>query len=585
MSKALLILIVSIFLVVIGGGILKRTHMAVAPPIYDPIGYYARAQIVWSAVAKGDLPGILNGPMSVRPPGTVFVLYPFGFKPSVHRFLFRSTLAPILIWVLALSVPIISQVRRRSDALLGAAFIIGLATMPLFYQFELNETFTKVYEIGNQWGMVDSLQAAIAALAVSVLCLGIAKRSVKWCTIGWVIGAFSFFIKPSGLLVMTALTGVATAEFLNLLFGPRSSRRSTLEFAALVYLIGFSVFGVALWLAFGSQYMSREVIIQSIKGQQFVLALNKGRDLFGMLGLFVVPVFGSWWFWPGFVFGACVVFTTVRSVIKRQWSAVGVRLVTAALILVSAVCWWMFLAGQEHRYLFPFLLMVIAWFVPDVFRWIREFRPVAKGAVIGYCVVPAVLLGGMIWSERPPIVLQQMMGVNLTAGGRASEVNQGKWLLAESERLRRPLNLYLIGEFDVGVVEMIDWVNSVQKNNLPHRFVVRRPLNWIDTPGLRCEELVESDFLLLEAVPAERIAEPPVVSSWPEEVERFKQFAYSERGVDKNGLELVSDGSVKLLRIADAGKFSESLCAWANSIHWTDDFRERNKVFLNPPKK
>src|SRR5438034_2674105 len=212
MNKALLILIVSIFLVLIGGGIRKRANMAVAPPIYDPIGYYARAQLVLNALAKGDLHGVLNGPMSARPPGTAFVLYPFGFKSSIHRFLFRSVFAPILIWVAALGIPIITRVSRRSDAILGSALIVGLATMPLFYHFELNEVFTKVYNVTNQWGLVDSLEGAIAALAVSLLCFGITNRTRKWCAIGWVAGAFAFFIKPSGLLVMIALAGVATVE-------------------------------------------------------------------------------------------------------------------------------------------------------------------------------------------------------------------------------------------------------------------------------------------------------------------------------------------------------------------------------------
>ena len=37
--------------------------------------------------------------------------------------------------------------------------------------------------------------------------------------------------------------------------------------------------------------------------------------------------------------------------------------------------------------------------------------------------------------------------------------------------------------------------------------------------------------------------------------------------------------------VADVRKFSEALYGWANSIHWTDDFRDRNKAFLeNPPK-
>src|SRR6202011_227408 len=97
MSKAALILIVCIFLVLIGGGIWKRTRMAVAAPIYDPISYYCRAELVWDAIAKGDLHGILNGPMAQRPPGTAFLLYPFGFKPSIRSFLFRSVFLPILI--------------------------------------------------------------------------------------------------------------------------------------------------------------------------------------------------------------------------------------------------------------------------------------------------------------------------------------------------------------------------------------------------------------------------------------------------------------------------------------------------------
>jgi hypothetical protein len=487
--------------------------------------------------------------------------------------------------VAALGIPIITRVSRRSDAILGSALIVGLATMPLFYHFELNEVFTKVYNVTNQWGLVDSLEGAIAALAVSLLCFGITNRTKKWCAIGWVAGAFTFFIKPSGLLVMIALAGVATVELTLSCFASHYGRRAILKFAFSVYLIGLAVFGVALWLAFGSDYMSREVIAKAVRASQFVLSRNQGRDLFAMLALFVVPVVGWWWFCPGVFFLCLIVVESFQSVAKRQWTAIGLRLAAAGIILLSAICWWIFLAGQEHRYLFPFILMIIAWFVPDLLQRVREFGPPAQGAVIACCLAPAVLLGGMLWSRQPPVIFQQLMGVNLTAGKYQSEVDQGKWLFAESERLGRPLNLYSLGHFGVGVVEMVDWVKSVEKKNAPHRFIVRRPLNWVDTPGLRAEELVHSDFLLLEDVRSQGTAQALAVSTWREEVEQFKQFAYSERGADKNGLELISDGSVKLLRVADAHKFSRALYTWANSIQWEDDFRDRNKVFLeNPPR-
>ncbi len=585
MHKVFLILIVSIFLALIAGGLSKRTHMAVAPPTNDPISYYSKAEFVWEALAKGDWHGILNGPMFIRGPGAAFVLYPLGFRASIKSFLFRSVFAPILIWAIALTISIATRVRCWRDALLGSAFIVGLTAIPVFYHFEINKTFLSAYNIGAEWGLVDSLQGAFGALAVSLLCFGIANGNKLCCSVGWLVGVFSLFIKPSGLVIMMVLVGIATVEFVVLLFGGHSSRQEILKLAVSVYLIGFCIFGIALWLVLGSEYLSREVIAQSVRAQQSFISMYRGSELFSMLALFVVPVIGWWWFCPGVFFSGLIVVEAVESIARRQWSALGLRLAAAGMILVSAVCWWTFLAGQQHRYLFPFLLMVIAWFVPEIFLRVREFGPSAKGAAIGYCLAAAVFLGGLLWSRQPPMIFQQLIGVNLTSGGHQSEVNEGQWLLGESARLGRPLNLYIVGGYDAGVVEMVGWVKSIEDKNSPHRFIVRRPFDWVNTPGLRAEDLTQSDFLLLEDIRPEGTGEASAVSSVVEEVERFKQFAYLERGVNKNGLELLSDGSVKLLRVADARKFSEALYAWANSIHWTDDFGDRNKVFLEKPPK
>jgi hypothetical protein len=580
MSKALLILIVSLFLSLIGGGIWKRACVAVAPPIYDPIGYYCRARLVWDALEKGDLHGILNGPMAARPPGTAFILYPFGFRASVHSFLFRAVFAPILIWALALSIPIATQVGSWHEALAGSALIVGLTSMPLFYHFEINDTFIKAYNVVNQWGLVDTLEAAIAGLAISLLCFGISKRSVKWCVFGWFVAALSLFIKPSGLLVMMTFVGISTVEFVILFMDRHSNRTITLKLGVKVFIIGFCIFGMGLWQAFSSEYLSREVITQAVKASQILISIRQGGELFGLFALFVVPVLGWWWFCPGVFYTASVALEAIQSIARRKWSAASLRFLAAGLIAVSAVCWWIFLAGQEQRYLFPFLLMVIAWFIPEVFQRIRGFSLPARGAVIGYCFAPAVLLGGMLWSKQPSMIFQQLIGVNLSTGGYGAEVKQGEWLFAESEKMARPLNLYSLGTYGVGVVEMIDWVKSAEKKTLPERFVVKRPLNWVDTPGLRTEDLLHTDFFLLEDIRTESFGEGIPVSSWSEEVERFKQFAYLERGRDKNGLELVSDGRVKILRVADTHKFSEALYAWANSIHWADGFGERNRAFL-----
>jgi hypothetical protein len=74
------------------------------------------------------------------------------------------------------------------------------------------------------------------------------------------------------------------------------------------------------------------------------------------------------------------------------------------------------------------------------------------------------------------------------------------------------------------------------------------------------------------------------ISTWPEEVEQFKQFAYFQHGIEKNGVELVSDGSVKLLRVADKSRFAGAIHIWAKSIRWENDFAERNAQLFETPR-
>ena len=132
-------------------------------------------------------------------------------------------------------------------------------------------------------------------------------------------------------------------------------------------------------------------------------------------------------------------------------------------------------------------------------------------------------------------------------------------MLAESETLGRPLILHSLGNYGVGEVEMVDLLTSIEKKEPQQRFIVKRPLNRRDSPGLRAEESAHRDFLLLKDIRPEGACKAPAVSCWSEKVERFKQIAYSRHGVDTNRLALVSDGPVKLLHVADEHTFSDSI--------------------------
>ena len=174
------------------------------------------------------------------------------------------------------------------------------------------------------------------------------------------------------------------------------------------------------------------------------------------------------------------------------------------------------------------------------------------------------------------------MGINLSTGQFAYEVEVGRQLLSEAGRLGRPIKIYSIGNWRVGVVEMMDRVKTIETGNYLGEFNIKRPLNWKDVPGLRLQEIVESEFLIMEDVrtPGASNTTSASVSDWREEVERFKQHAYLHRGVDKNGLELLHDGPVKVLRVVNKEQLAEALHDWAESIRWENDFAERNRTFL-----
>jgi hypothetical protein len=269
---------------------------------------------------------------------------------------------------------------------------------------------------------------------------------------------------------------------------------------------------------------------------------------------------------------------TIASIVGRKFKSVSLRLAGCLGLSIFASYWWLFMAGTEHRYLFPFILMIIIWLLPDVLERLREASTTVKSAVACYCLVPAFLLPLLLWSPRPPVSLQSAMGINLSTGQYAFEVQVGQQLLSEAEQLARSVNVYSLGNIRAGVVEMIDWVQSVESRKASRKFNMGRPLNWVDMPGLRLQEITQSDFLIMEDVRSQDGSSITVasISDWHEEVERFKQFIYFHHNVERNGLELLFDGSVKVLKVVNKERFANALHLWAKSICWENDFPERN---------
>src|SRR4029077_9083662 len=121
--------------------------------------------------------------------------------------------------------------------------------------------------------------------------------------------ALSFFIKPSGSLVMAATVGVAAVELAIRHFHPRQLG-STLKFAGWLFLGCFILFALAAWAAFGSDYMSKDMISAGMKATGILRLITDGEDLVAVFMRFIVPVIGWWWFCP---IAFCLIFLVVEA--------------------------------------------------------------------------------------------------------------------------------------------------------------------------------------------------------------------------------------------------------------------------------
>jgi hypothetical protein len=573
------------FLCITAGGIHKKVQATVAPPVYDPLSYYSKAESVSTAIGHGKF-NLLNVGNPGRPFGSALLLYPFGFKPSIKSYLFRATFVPILLWGCALAVCLVPLIRSRIGLLVALSISIGMLTLPLFYQFEISDEFTRAYGVNmGGWGLVDVLQASVAGLSVALLLNGLRTRSLPISSSAWMVAGFTLFIKPSGMLVMATILGIALVELIGQLVSQPSGWRNSLKFAAKSLSIALIVFAVIGTLSLKSKYLDSGSIAYFRNATSICVGLFADIRKLDFFLAFIPSVVGWWWLCPMVIATICFAARFVGSGFKREFWPLTFRLIGLFAVIAGGCFWLLFFAGPQHRYLFPFILMMVVWFLPDLFQYLARAQWKACASVATYCLCPAVLLVALLWSPHPSIGLQKAIGVNLSVGQYGQESALGQMLLDEAAKLGRVLKIYSVGGTRAGVVEMGDWIQSVDHGDAPHKFDVMRPVDWIHSPGIKIDDVLQCDFLLLEDVGITAAgASPRTISNLWIEIEQFKQFAYSGCKADANGAVLFSDDRVKVLRILDRQKFADAFRAWAQSIQWENDFHERNKAFLDTSK-
>ncbi len=254
-------LAVAVWVTVIAIGLVIATQAAGEPPVWDAMTYAQKALNFWQAVDAGKPFNAFALPLTVRPPGTVLMSYPFGWSENYHWFYFRSSAIPMGLFIAAVYIAGWSRSLSRAGHWMLAALAIALAGIPILFQFQQNDELKAFY----YWGLVDAFLAGLAALATAAAVRSVASRSIGWAVVAALAGAFCFWVKPSGLLAM-GLTGAVWLILVGFAWRQLNTDR---RFIFISFASALAIFATAFVKGYFSPYFSLENIAFGVRNLAF----------------------------------------------------------------------------------------------------------------------------------------------------------------------------------------------------------------------------------------------------------------------------------------------------------------------------
>jgi hypothetical protein len=540
----------------------------VEPPAWDSLSYSIKAFYFWQEITHGRFHNLLTLE-PLRPPGTVLMSYPFGFSIYFQAFYFRSVFFPLVLLVGA--VYIVGYSREMPDAAkwLLAVLAIAIGGMPILFQFQGNDQNAAAVT----WGLVDNFLAGIAAVAVASCMRSARTHSTWWAVAAILAAAFAFMIKMAGLLVM-ALVGASwllliTFEVRWNLF--RLWREPVLRRYCVVWLITAGIiYGSTIIAAFSSPYMSAANLasgattVAVLRGD-FALPIN-----FDTASRLLHLSFG----YPLFVLiGLGLIASTI---IRGERGAAA-----AAGLCLSTAIWFWFVTGtsSQVRYVLPFGVMAFIILVPSLLRTI-SYLPAWLGVGAAAAIMaPTAAISLLLLIPQPPTGWQRLLGINLSSGVFQAEDAQAVALLSNlQEEATQSASVYSLDvssparAFEAPL-SYWTFVNST----LP-RIIIQRPISWQSATTYRLNDIALTDYMVFS--PIRNVAQIRQIldsRSVPDlKAENLLMDAWFSSLTPADGVDLLSETRVRLLRIADRGRFQQALQRLRAAYDWRAEFREAN---------
>ncbi len=491
LGKVAPLAVTALWLGIIALGLALAARVATEPPVWDALSYVQKAFGFWRAVATRDLVNPFDLPMTLRPPGTILMSYPFGWSDDFRWFYFRSCFIPVVLFAGAVYIAGWSRRLTPAGHWVLAALALALCGMPILYQFQSNEDLL----ITVNWGLVDGFLGGVAAVSVAAALRSVTARSVGWALVAAIAAGFSLWIKPSGLGVM-AIVGVA---WLMLALSSVQWKLAALrDDAAFRRFVVFGLIGAVLMyagavgLAFTSEYFSADNIAFGRRALEVLETEYNSQVSLGLLGALVRASFG-------YMVPLLVVIGLVAAGSDR--SARGAA--GAALLSLVAGSW--FWLGQtdatQIRYFLPFGVAAFILLVPALLRWAEAARHRATYIGAGITVLPTLAVTILLLSPSPPQSWQRAMGINLHANNFAAENRLASDLLTRlKDEGRKTAFVYLPGTpASLRNLEAVWDYAKVTRPDLP-QVTAMIPTDWQHLSTVRAEDLLRCDFIAVEAL-------------------------------------------------------------------------------------
>ena len=542
---------------------------AAEPPVWDSLSYFVKAKTFWQNIAAGVWVNPFDVNMTVRPPGTILMSYPFGFSDDFRWFYFRSVAIPLVLLVIAVYVAADTRTSPPTVRWMQAGLAMALAGQPMLYQFQITDDMASV----NTWGRVDNFMAGVAALAMACLCRSIARLSWGWAAFGAFLAALSFTIKPAGAVVM-ALAGVAWLVLLCVRCDWNLRRFlddvAMCSFALRSLAAAVIIYVATLAAAANSEYFSPENIAFGSQAMKMMAGELPGWIGFESLALLfrlsvgvVIPI----------------VIVVGLGAAARQRESLGYGL-AAFLCIVGGIWFWIYTNGStEIRYFVPFLAMALVALVPHGLARAGRMQPLRVYIGTGVLALPTVFITVLLFLPHAPKSWQSLAGVNLNVAAYAPERQQFQLLLDSIKKSNTsPVRVYL---FDASsnfrnIVAVADYAN-VTDPTLP-QILMTVPMDWTGPRMHRFENMATADYIAFEPI------KDLVEVAWTIETGKVGDFYAQNRLMlsrftmmtEADGVAVVSETSIRLLKVIDRSRFEATLNRMLTDYKWPAEFLASN---------